>query len=661
MRRLLFICDDKKNLCDIVIGSVIFSAPVCIMALIMNFTDSAFVKSLYDHIYESIFEKVVEEKMIINCSQTVNAKESKLSVRSITPYTKTQINFLGGNQFYGDLIEWRMVGNGRYTWADDGSFYEGEFAQPNMIEGRGTFNFRDAYDEEASSSPSSSSASTPSTGFSRYCGNFVNGMYHGRGQLINCFFKYNGNFERDKFHGKGTMQCGIESFDGLFESGKKVSGQRIYINGVFNGDYDESEMRKCGRYNFDNGDCYCGAFENGLFDGFGEYIWSSSSYESLSYRGFWKENCRHGLGMLNVRGTFCTTVFEKDKKSGSGAVWARNNKIFASKIMFEDDVYNDGKEIAINQENIGMIKDLFDLSALQRTTCEQFVANIALLEDKYTSSGTGTGNEESTKLLTYPFHLNWFDLHVEHDAIWEFVSKFPNTNKQQESTSLVQFIREHANTFREFYRQYAEFSARVLFERGETTKSENERNGKMTRVGLWQFFRDLGLYRKSPLYNTQRMIEMAEMEFNILTLDTYSPFEIVSIANFLYYILHIVLFMNKRHAFMLSCAINQRSKLFGLFATMCVLFTRDFLINMQPMSSGNVPKLIQEDKGFFINFIKGVVDYQSKSLTIRAVFQMMELLKKKQTESGDVNKLKADSNGNAASTQSFLIACLVCM
>jgi hypothetical protein len=611
------------------------------MALKMNLNDSPEIKSVYDDIYCSMFEKVIEEQMIINYSQKVVAKDSKLSVRSVTPYTKTQINFLNGNQFYGDMSECRMTGNGRFLWAHDGSLYEGEFSRANVIEGRGTLKFRDA-------AAASSSSSSSSTGFSRYCGSFVNGMYHGRGQLINYFFKYNGNFECDKFHGKGNLKCGIESFDGCFASGKRLSGKRIYINGTFTGDFDEHETRRHGRYNFDNGDCYCGAFKNGLFDGYGEYMWASSSsssshYESSSYCGYWKENHRQGLGMLNLlNGTRCTTIFEGGVKDGSGVVWAANNTIHLSKAMFASDEFIDCKQIVINQENIGIIRRLFDASELQKMSCAEFVASVAMLEANYsvtTAKSRGDEGEECMELLTYPFHLNWFDLHVEHDAIWEFVRKIPNTNKQQEFTSIVQFVREHASTFGELYRQYAEYSTRALL------KNRNG-GGELTRVGLWQLFRDLRVYKKSALYNTQRMIEAAETDFNILTFDSHNPFEVVSLANFLHYLLYVVLQINKHHAFMLSAAINQRSRIFGVFATMCALFVRDFLLPVQPACSGMIPRLIQEDKTFLIKFIDSVITKSrcQQQLSIRDIFRMVD----EKCESGFIGKLEAYANGNVS-------------
>lgn len=149
-------------------------------------------KSIFNDLYRSLFEKVVEDQTIIDYAQKAIEKESKITVRSVSPYRKTQLNFLNGNQFYGDINEQcRISGSGRYLWVD-GTLYEGDFNRPNVIEGRGTLKFRNH--------------GASSTG--RYCGCFVSGMYHGKGQLTNYFFKYNGNFECDKFHGMNLIDCG---------------------------------------------------------------------------------------------------------------------------------------------------------------------------------------------------------------------------------------------------------------------------------------------------------------------------------------------------------------------------------------------------------------------------------------------------------------------
>ena len=146
-------------------------------------------QSILNDLYGSLFEKVVEDQTIIDYKQEATVKESKISVRSVSPYRKTKINFRNGNQFYGDVNEQcHFFGNGRYVWVD-GCFYEGDFNRPNVIEGRGILKFRN--DGKSSAS--------------RYCGGFLNGRFHGKGQLTNYFFKFNGNFENDKFHGKLSL------------------------------------------------------------------------------------------------------------------------------------------------------------------------------------------------------------------------------------------------------------------------------------------------------------------------------------------------------------------------------------------------------------------------------------------------------------------------
>jgi hypothetical protein len=390
--------------------------------------------------------------------------------------------------------------------------------------------------------------------------------------------------------------------------GKKVFGMRTYTNGIFIGDYDDDEMRKKGKYEFDNGDSYCGCFLNGQFHGFGEYHWKTCE---SSYVGFWKDNNRHGMGKLTVNGAQCLTHFKRNIKNGPGIVWARNGSIYLSKCMFVNDEFKDCKRIDVNHESIEFVRRLFNLQCESAYGLAQFASCIAYLEDNFFSSS----------IDVYPFHLSWLELNVEHEAIWDFVRPF-NSDKEQEFESISQLIKEQKNSFEECYRKYARISQNLL------GRVESQ-SGEMARVGLWQFFRDLGIYRKSPLYSTQTILDDAEKEFNIMTINSHDPFEVVSIANFLHYILYIVLHINRHHTFVLSCAINQRSKVFGLFATMLVVFMREFMpTTMQQeheaINYGNLPKLIQEDKTFFVNFINIIGGVRERKLTVRDAFKVVE-------------------------------------
>lgn len=556
---------------------------------------------LYNDYYNFLFDKVIEEQMTINYSQKVIAKESKLSVRSVTPYIKIQVNFLNGNQYYGDLYDNRMCGTGRYLWSYDGNLYEGDFKKLNQIDGRGTYKFKN---------------SESSTGFTKYCGSFVNGMYHGKGSLTNYFFKYNGNFENNQFNGKGNLKSGVESFDGCFLNDRKVCGKRIYSNGTYVGAFDEHELRKCGKYEFDNGDVYCGNYLANDFNGYGEYTWHDDVHGFVkTYYGFWKKNQRHGIGMLQFNGTTMMTMFKENVKTGCGIVWTKNGKIYGSHEMFKNDEYVDSLEIDINQENVEILKKLLNRKELLSSYYNEyfFISSVG----KLLNNRLKTCVEQ-----IYPFHLCFFELKVEHERIWRFVRTVPGCSiaATQEYLSMKQSIREHLQLFEELYGRYGNYCSKLL----------SNTSCCMTRFGLWQLFRDIGLYKKDVLFNTQMILETAEKDFNILVLNAHDPNETVSLCNLIQYLMFLTLYLNEHDEDILSCAINQKSTCFGMFATMFTIFIREFLIHVMSLSlfDGLIPKLIQEDMNFYSNFCAILNVKCQKRLSIRSVFQIVQRWKK---------------------------------
>lgn len=544
-------------------------------------------RKIVDDLYCSMFEHVIDEQMLINFSQKVVARESKLSVRSVTPFTRTQVDFLNGNQFFGDIESCRMTGSGRYLWADDDSFYEGEFNSPNKIEGRGTFKFRN-HDK--------------TTGSSKYCGSFLGGKFNGKGQLTNYFFSYNGDFSNNKFQGRGSIKSGNETFDGLFHLDKKICGKRIYTDGRFTGEFDGDETRSFGKYEFSNGDVYCGSFENGLFAGFGEYTWKLSNNVESQYTGFWRNNSRDGLGCMKIDGVTCISIFRKNIKRGAAVVWAKNGRVYASSKMFHDDEFLGCFEIKIEKENVKVLRKLLNVEEVNPERFNSIVK--CLIEDHATC-------EESAG---FPFHMSWFDLKLDHENIWQFVKNFPDINKKQEFSSIAQTVKEFVKIFEEIYRRYARFSSK---------SSEI-----LQRIGLWQLMRDLEIYKKSITFNTQDILGAAERDFNILSINPDDPFEVVSISSLVQYLMFLTLHLNKHHDFLLSCAINQRSKVFGLFATMLVIFLREFLVPLISLQSfkGTIPKIIQDDRMFLTNFFN-ILNLKYQKWTILTVFETVELWK----------------------------------
>lgn len=551
------------------------------------------IKRIGDDLYCTMLVHVIEDQMLINYSEKVITNESKLSVRSITPYTKTQVNFLNGNQFFGDMNECRITGNGRYLWGEDESLYEGEFKLPNVIHGQGSFKFQNRQ---------------KSKGFSKYCGCFSNGKPEGKGQLTNYFFKFNGHFEQDKFHGRGSIVSGLESFDGLFEYDQKIYGKRVYSDGFFTGDFNDDETRKFGKYEFDNGDVYLGSFEDGKFSGFGEYSWAWENSIVGKYKGHWRNNYRDGLGMIKINEMICITLFRKNYKNGPAILWAKNGKVYASNKMFEHDIFLSCEEIDINQQNFGILRKLMNLEKLR---LECFNAMLALLLKDF-----GKRIE-----VLYPYHVCWLDLKVEHAAIWDFVRVYPGTNKEQEFSSIRQVVKEHFNAFQCLHSWYGSYSSNF-----------DEKDGVgLLRIGLWQFMRDLELFKKSPLFNTQEILDEADRELDIFSMNPYDPFEVVPISSLAHYLMYLTLYMNKHHDYVWSCAMEQRSKVFGLFATMFIIFLREFLYPLLATKSfeGMIPKLIQDDRTLFIKLRK-ILNTKNLKLTIRDVFKVIELWKTRQ-------------------------------
>lgn len=101
----------------------------------------------------------------------------------------------------------------------------------------------------------------------RYDGDFVRGLYHGRGKLI--YFvgdKYEGDFFKGKRQGKGVLMFKMKTGED--------SGQPFY-------------------------EWYEGEWFNDKYEGWGVY---SNSAKGVIYRGNWRFGRRHGQGHYRVEG-----------------------------------------------------------------------------------------------------------------------------------------------------------------------------------------------------------------------------------------------------------------------------------------------------------------------------------------------------------------------
>ena len=120
---------------------------------------------------------------------------------------------------------------------------------------------------------------------------------------------------------------------------------------------------------------------------------------------------------------------------------------------------------------------------------------------------------------------------------------------------------------------------------------------------------------------TQALIKLAEKEFGIFVINVNNPTETVSINSFLHYLFYIVIFINHNDKCILSCAINQHSKTFGLFTTMLIIFVKEFVFNMPNSQNDMLLDLMIEDNTFFEK-IKKIITFDH-GLTVRNIFKFL--------------------------------------
>ncbi len=220
-------------------------------------------------------------------------KDGKLNGKGIFYYTD-------GNKYIGDWKDQMRSGKGRMIYAN-GDKYFGEFNN-NRIEGYGTMNYANGNQYEGNwrnDRPAGQGVYTFSDG-SRYEGEFSNGLFNGQGTF---FYsdgkKYVGLWRQGKKHGEGTL---------FTAGGQTVAGQ--WIKGEYQADWksynpqlDTLSSRDCnryfcnngrGKYRYNDGTLYVGAFENGYPNGEGSVIYLNGN----RYAGGWKEGQPAGRGVM---------------------------------------------------------------------------------------------------------------------------------------------------------------------------------------------------------------------------------------------------------------------------------------------------------------------------------------------------------------------------
>lgn len=147
---------------------------------------------------------------------------------------------------------------------------------------------------------------------SRYEGEFVNGLRHGRGKHEYKGEVYDGFWKWDQRDGPGVHTAGDGSktsgtwvagqlsgfvtiqdgkgqivYQGEFKDGKRHGlGRQVFTSGdVYDGGWQNGKLHERGVYYFTNGDKLMGMWKEGLYDGVGVFYYADGSISRREYKG----------------------------------------------------------------------------------------------------------------------------------------------------------------------------------------------------------------------------------------------------------------------------------------------------------------------------------------------------------------------------------------
>lgn len=178
--------------------------------------------------------------------------------------------------------------------------------------------------------------------YTQYSGQWKNGKFTGHGTIVysgqHKGEKYTGQFQNDVQHGRGvyTFPDG-QVLDGIFENNKIVSGKHICSVYTFYGRFENGLMhtgklvysdyefigritpdKRIGTQIYADGDVFTGTFTlnpaTGVWElnGDGNMIINSTS-PKFKYKGQFKNNVRHGNGIIIVGDQMYSAEFDNDK------------------------------------------------------------------------------------------------------------------------------------------------------------------------------------------------------------------------------------------------------------------------------------------------------------------------------------------------------------
>ncbi|XP_076766675.1 uncharacterized protein LOC143433274 [Xylocopa sonorina] len=455
-----------------------------------------------------------------------------------------------------------MEGEGVYR-SSNGAQYKGEFER-NCMHGKGLLEWNSVC---------------------WYEGDFANGYPHGRGIMVDGenHYMYTGQWHKGRRHGKGYSRYEDNgSYDGDWTMDKmNGTGLRIYPSGArYVGQWKNGVRHGLGIMVWTNGDVYRGEWKCGAMDGYGVYVWNGffngtfTWPQEVTYAGYWRHGMRHGKGDMklnSVGGARYSGCWKNNKKHGHGIMIGNNGEKLESDSLFLNDIFCASNIVNNTIKNETEVKYEQKCIRMDEEKAPQFVEKpeqlaetlvspilkpeqfprlsyhiTRLLDPKslepvlvtsITSGKCYNCENKSCSCLAPPTLI---DTNEQKDLIRRNVSEsqienMAESNWKYEERWIYNCLTLHMSRLRRIYNDYAK-----LF-----TKSPPKCNLVMTRLCLWQLWRDCDIHEKG--------LSLAEIDTYIaknetaLVVDPHHPFERIEIWQFLHALLEVSWHLYTKH------------------------------------------------------------------------------------------------------------------
>lgn len=260
---------------------------------------------------------------------------------------------------------------------------------------------------------------------------------------------------------------------------------------------------------------------------------------------------------------------------------------------------------------------------IERRSGIYFRSQNSLCFEKDVSSRLFCAEVEIQGKKTLPNLMNLNEIH--RAILWICAGSTYHRFKEQEFTLISQIIRKSATPSSPcllFIKSFRESQKAIIAHRFVADDAR-----------FWVVYEKKFVQHSEDAWQCRLRVQYLESQ-------SHDPFEVVSISTLNQYVMYLTLHINKHHVCVLSCTINQRSNIFGLFASMPFIILREFLCCLMSMQSltGMILKLVQDDRTFLTNFIN-IVDLKDQKLTIRSVFKIVEMWKSGRATKGGLSGL----------------------